>query len=79
MSEKVHFSEKPAKLSERALMEVIGHNNLEKWNYMKIRIACKTDEEFVTKLLDIAQEFLNRYYYSHSRVVLSQILYQKIN
>lgn len=66
-SEKVCFSEKIVKYAEKTLLEVIGQVNLQKWNNIKIQLSCKTNAEFVTKLLDIAQDFLNRYVSTISR------------
>lgn len=60
-SEKVCFGEKLSKYSEESLLEVIGQVNVQKWNNIKIQFSCKTNAEFVTRLLDIAQEFLSRY------------------
>lgn len=63
-SEKVLFSETNVKFSERTLLAVIGQINLQKWNDVKDQLCCKTNEEFVTKLLAIAQDFLNRYVFT---------------
>ncbi|KAJ8941341.1 hypothetical protein NQ318_004785 [Aromia moschata] len=46
--------------SEYSLLNVIGTLNIKRWNALKIAFACKTNENFVTKLLDIAQEHINR-------------------
>ncbi|KAG5873400.1 hypothetical protein JTB14_017987 [Gonioctena quinquepunctata] len=48
------------KIPDNLLSRVIGPINVKKWNAMKILFSSKTNEEFVTRLLDIAQEFLNR-------------------
>lgn len=60
-SEKVCFGEQFSKHSEETVLDVIGEVNLQKWNDIKIQLSCKTNTEFVTRLLDIAEEFLHRY------------------
>lgn len=47
--------------SETGVLEVLNETTLERWNKMKYHLSCRNDEEFVVKLLDIAEEFLNRY------------------
>lgn len=59
INKKVYVSE-GLKSSEKTISEFIGQNNIQKWNDIKSQLFCKSDEEFVTKLLNIAQDFLNR-------------------
>nr|XP_023019105.1 uncharacterized protein LOC111507948 [Leptinotarsa decemlineata] len=48
------------KLADNILARLIGPINVKKWHALKIVLSSKTNEEFVTKLLEIAQEFLDR-------------------
>lgn len=49
------------KINENSLLNiVVGSLNVKRWNVLKVAFSCKTNEHFVTKLLDIAQEYLNR-------------------
>lgn len=66
--EKICFSEKVVSKPEKTLLELIGQENLPKWHSLKMQLSCKTDEEFMTRLLEIAQEFLYRYYNINSHL-----------
>lgn len=51
--------------SENLLINLIGVVNIKRWRSLKVILACKTNEDFVTKLLDIAQQYINRYILFH--------------
>nr|CAI5840701.1 unnamed protein product [Callosobruchus analis] len=46
--------------TDSSLIKVIGIVNVKRWITLKTILNCKTNWEFAAKLLDIAQEFLNR-------------------
>lgn len=62
--EKICGSEKVVSKPEKTLLELIGQENLPKWHSLKMQLSCKTDEEFMIRLLAIAQEYVYRYYTS---------------
>lgn len=68
IGEKLCFSEKIVSNPEKTLLDLIGHENLPKWHNIKIQLSCETDEEFIIKLLEIAQEFLYRYFFMNSHI-----------
>lgn len=46
---------------EAALLKfVIGPLNFKRWCEIKSKLCCKSNEQFVTKLLDIAHEYILR-------------------
>ncbi|XP_072376450.1 uncharacterized protein [Diabrotica undecimpunctata] len=45
--------------SEFVLSTLIGSQNIKKWNSIRIALGFKSNEEFVTKLLDLAQGYLD--------------------
>ncbi|KAJ8919680.1 hypothetical protein NQ315_006208 [Exocentrus adspersus] len=46
--------------SQFSLLNAIGALNVKRWNALKKALECTNDEDFATKLLDIAQEYCNR-------------------
>lgn len=60
-SESEFVDENKLELPEKSLLNVIGALNLRRWKTLKMVFSCKTDEDFVKKLLDIAEEYFNRY------------------
>ncbi|RZB40865.1 uncharacterized protein BDFB_005912 [Asbolus verrucosus] len=50
-----------SKIDENSALEVIvGFVNVKRWNLLKASFSCETNENFATKLLDLAQDYLNR-------------------
>ncbi|XP_060519982.1 uncharacterized protein LOC132698117 [Cylas formicarius] len=48
-----------SKHQENAILKlVVGILNLKRWNELKILFCCKSNEQFASKLLDIAQDYL---------------------
>lgn len=59
-NESEFVDENKLEVPEKSLVNVIGALNLKRWKNLKIVFSCKTNGDFVKKLLDIAEEFLNR-------------------
>lgn len=56
-------SEKIEKIQtyDSALDTVVGTSNVNQWNELKQAFCCKTNVEFATVLLNLAEEQLNRW------------------
>ncbi|XP_057660548.1 uncharacterized protein LOC130896435 [Diorhabda carinulata] len=65
-SEISNLKENYCNTSEFNLSTFIGPQNIKRWNAIKVALCFKTNEEFVTKLLDIAQGYLNGLYETES-------------
>ncbi|CAG9821719.1 unnamed protein product [Phaedon cochleariae] len=48
------------KLSENKLSRLVGPSNAKRWRDLKLSFSAKSNIEFMTKLLDIAEEYLKR-------------------
>ncbi|CAG9854645.1 unnamed protein product [Phyllotreta striolata] len=59
-SDNCNLKENEYKSSEISLTTLIGVRNLKRWNALKIEFRFQADEEFVTKLLDLAEDYLNK-------------------
>lgn len=53
------LKENANKSREFYLSTLISAQNLRRWNTVKDALCFQTNEEFVTKLLDIAEEYLH--------------------
>lgn len=60
--------EKVKSIKENSLLEIaIGSLNVKRWLVLRSSFSCDNNKKFATKLLDIAQEHLNRYVFGFVR------------
>lgn len=60
-SESVKNKSHASKFDQNSALEVtVGFVNVKRWNLLKASFSCETNKSFATKLLDLAQDYLNR-------------------